>query len=89
MSKDQGEGDYAIRVLAADAYLNTAEDYSVKKAEAMLRDLNDGKMPDLKFGKDNANGPALVVNTPRRSTTRWIPKRKRRLLRHYSVICMS
>jgi hypothetical protein len=43
MSKDQGEGDYAIRVLAADAYLNTAEDYSVKKAEAMLRDLNDGK----------------------------------------------
>jgi hypothetical protein len=57
MSKDQGEGDYAIRVLAADAYLNTAEDYSVKKAEAMLRDLNDGKMPDLKFGKDNANGP--------------------------------
>jgi hypothetical protein len=39
MSKDQGEGDYAIRVLAADAYLNTAEDYSVKKAEAMLRDL--------------------------------------------------
>jgi hypothetical protein len=57
MSKDQGEGDYAVRVLAADAYLNTAEDYSVKKAEAMLRDLNDGKMPDLKFGKDNANGP--------------------------------
>jgi hypothetical protein len=23
----------------------------------MLRDLNDGKMPDLKFGKDNSNGP--------------------------------
>ena len=57
MSKDQGEGDYAIRVLAADAYLNTAEDYSVKKAEAMLRDLNDGKDLNLKFGKDNSNGP--------------------------------
>jgi hypothetical protein len=57
MSKDQGEGDYAIRTLAADAYLNTAEDYSVKKAEALIRDLNDGKVPDLKFGKDNSNGP--------------------------------
>ena len=55
MSKDQGEGDYAIRVLAADFAF--AEDYSVKKVEAMLRDLNDGKMPDLKVGKDNANGP--------------------------------
>tara|TARA_B110000503_G_scaffold19063_1_gene28351 strand:- start:39 stop:6650 length:6612 start_codon:yes stop_codon:yes gene_type:complete len=57
MAKEQGEGDHAIRTLAADAYLNTAEDYSVKKAEAMLSDLNDGKVPDLKFGKDNANGP--------------------------------
>lgn len=57
MAKEQGEGDHAIRTLAADAYLNTAEDYSVKKAEALIRDLNDGKVPDLKFGKDNSNGP--------------------------------
>jgi len=57
MAKEQGEGDHAIRTLAADAYLNTAEDYSVKKAEAMLRDLNDGKDLGLKFGKDNSNGP--------------------------------
>jgi len=57
MAKEQGEGDHAIRTLAADAYLNTAEDYSVKKVEDMLRDLNDGKDLNLKFGKDNANGP--------------------------------
>lgn len=56
-SKDVGEVDNAIRNLAADAYLNTAEDYSVKKAQAMIKDLENGKVPDLKFGKAGSNGP--------------------------------
>jgi len=56
-AKQQGETDHAIRTLAADAYLNTEEDYSVAKAQRMIKDLEDGKVPDLKFGKNNANGP--------------------------------
>lgn len=52
-----GNDDGAIRNLAADAYLNTEEDYSVKRAQQMIKDLDDGKMPDLKFGKSDANGP--------------------------------
>ena len=52
-----GNDDGAIRNLAADAYLNTAEDYSVKKAQQMIKDLGEGKMPDLKFGKNDSNGP--------------------------------
>lgn len=57
VAKDQGEGDHAIRTLAADAYINTEEDYSVAKAQRMIKDLEDGKVPDLKFGKNNSNGP--------------------------------
>lgn len=56
-AKEQGEVDHAIRTLAADAYLNTAEDYSVKKALKMIKDLDEGKVPSLKFGTNNANGP--------------------------------
>lgn len=56
-SKERGEGDHAIRTLAADAFLNSAEDYSIKRAQEMIKDLEDGKVPELKFGKNNANGP--------------------------------
>ena len=56
-AKDNGEAAHAIRTLAADAYLNSAEDYSVQRAQQMIKDLEDGKVPDLKFGKNNANGP--------------------------------
>ena len=56
-AKEQGEVDHAIRTLAADAYLNTEEKYSIKKVLKMIKDLEDGKVPDLKFGTNNANGP--------------------------------
>lgn len=56
-AREAGEVDLAIRNLAADAYLNTAEDYSAKRALAMIKDLEDGKMPPLKFGSNNSNGP--------------------------------
>ena len=52
-----GEVDYAIRTLAADAYLNSAEDYSIKRAQQMIKDLEDGKVPNLKFGTTGSNGP--------------------------------
>jgi hypothetical protein len=57
MAKDMGEADSAIRNLAADAYLNTAEDYSAKRALAMIKDLEGGKVPPLKFGTAGSNGP--------------------------------
>jgi hypothetical protein len=56
-SRDMGELDYAIRTLAADAYLNSAEDYSIKRAQQMIKDLEDGKVPTLKFGTTGSNGP--------------------------------
>jgi hypothetical protein len=56
-SRDMGEVDYAIRTLAADAYLNSAEDYSIKRAQQMIKDLEDGKVPTLKFGTTGSNGP--------------------------------
>lgn len=58
LSKDVGEADYALETLAADAYLNSSEDYySDKRVREMLADLEDGKIPDLKFGTAGANGP--------------------------------
>ena len=56
-AKDAGQSDEAIRTLAADAYLNGAEDYSVNKVKQMLKSLSEGKMPELKFGRVGANGP--------------------------------
>jgi hypothetical protein len=56
-AKEAGEVDHAIRTLAADAYLNTAEDYSVKKAQQMIAALEEGNVPELKFGTNNSNGP--------------------------------
>lgn len=57
MAKEMGEADSAIKSLAADAYLNSAEDYSIKRAQRMIKDLEDGKVPELKFGKAGTNGP--------------------------------
>ena len=57
-SVELGEKEHAIRTLAADAYMAMMpEGYGAKRAATLLKDLNEGKAIDLKFGPLNANGP--------------------------------
>jgi hypothetical protein len=54
MSKDQGEGDYAIRYLAGDMFFSNADANGFMTSRRALKILNklvDGDIADLKFGK--------------------------------------
>jgi hypothetical protein len=54
MSKDQGEGDYAIRYLAGDMFFGNADAngfMTSRRALEILNKLVDGDIADLKFGK--------------------------------------
>ena len=57
-SVEMGEKPHAIRTLAADVYMAMMpEGYGAKRAATLIRAMREGKMPELKFGPLNANGP--------------------------------
>lgn len=59
LAKQMGEVAHAIRTLAADAYLGLIGDMqpSVAKLTAMVREIEGGTLPKLKFGRTDSNGP--------------------------------
>ena len=55
--RDMDEADLAIRTLAADAYLAMVDNQSAAALSTMAADISAGKLPELKFGRTNTNGP--------------------------------